>query len=178
MLLIECALILEQVKIPVWLLSHNSSFDVVSLLHRLYPAFMNGCRCIVGAFVIDHKSRRIEALQELNDSVKSVTLKTTSIIQRTEAITKAAFNNEITDDRNNRKGTDSVTMASALRGIQRNSVYDSIVKAVNRRTTVIQDPILLRRQEKSGWADYDWLRNIVLYLIARFILIKSKTSKT
>jgi hypothetical protein len=178
MLLIECALILEQVKIPVWLLSHNSSFDVVSLLHRLYPAFMNGCRCIVGAFVIDYKSRRIEALQELNDSVKSVTLKTTSIIQRTEAISKAAFNNEITDDRNNRKGTDSVTMATALRGIQRNSVYDSIVKAVNRRTTVIHDPILLRRQERSGWANYDWLRNIVLYLIARFILIKSKTSKT
>jgi hypothetical protein len=178
MLLIESALILEQVKIPVWLLSHNSSYDVVSLLHRLYPAFMNGCRCIVGAFVIDHKSLRIEALQELNESLKSVTLKTKNIIQRTEAISRAAFSNEISDDRNNRKGTDSVTMASALRGIQRDSVYDSIVKAVQKRTVIIQDPVLLRREEKSGWADYDWLRNIVLYLFARFILIKSKTSKT
>ena len=28
-------------------------------------AFMNGCRCITGAFVVDYKTSRVEALQEL-----------------------------------------------------------------------------------------------------------------
>lgn len=181
MLLIECALILEQVKIPVWLLSRNTSYDVVSLLHRLYPAFMNGCRCIVGAFVIDHKNRRIEALTELGDSIRSITVKATSVIQGTERIAQAYIESDSTSENegglslNSRRGMDSASMADALKSVTRNGNFDLIVSGIKQKAAMILDPVLLKKQEKSP-NDYTWLRNTAIYLVARFILVKSNIS--
>jgi hypothetical protein len=176
MLLIECALILEQYKIPIWLLSRNTSYDVVSLLHRLYPAFMNGCRCIVGAFVVDHKSRRIEALVELSESVQVVTMKARSVKQITEGIAQALIEEGSSSDRDGvaagKKGADSVTMADALRNVQRNTLFNTIVSGIQQKAVTIQDPVLLHKLDKSQ-NDYSWLRNIVVYLVARFIIVKS-----
>lgn len=176
MLLIECALILEQYKIPIWLLSRNTSYDVVSLLHRLYPAFMNGCRCIVGAFVVDHKSRRIEALVELSESVQVVTMKARSVKQITEGIAQALIEEGSSSDRDGafagRKGADAVTMADALRNVQRNTLVNSIVSGIQQKTITIQDPVLMHKQDKSQ-NDFSWLRNVIVYLVARFIIVKS-----
>lgn len=178
MLLIECALILEHVKIPVWLLSRNTSFDVVSLLHRLYPAFMNGCRCIVGAFVIDHKNRRLEALQDLSDSIKSITVKATGLIRSTERAAQTVMETtNINENDNvstiyNKKGTEKISMIDALNCIQRNNNFDTIINGIKIKAALILNPTLLRKQEKSP-TDYSWLRNIAIYLIARFILVKS-----
>ena len=179
MLLIECVLILEQAKIPVWLLSRNTSYDVVSLLHRLYPAFMNGCRCIVGAFVVDHKSRRIEALLDLSESVRMVTVKATGVIQSTERIALAVTEGAGSSDsdsgpsQGSKKGSDCVTMADSLLSMQRNSAFDSIVSGIQGKAAMILDPVLLHKQEKSQ-KDYSWLRNIAVYLVARFIIVKVK----
>ena len=178
MLLIECALILEHVKIPVWLLSRNTSYDVVSLLHRLYPAFMNGCRCIVGAFVIDHKNRRVEALQDLSDSIRVMTAKATSVIQGTEKIARTVMESANMNDNDDsvsvgiKKGVEKISMLEALRSIQRNNTFESIISGIKLKAAMILNPALLRQQEKSS-VDYSWLRNITIYLIARFILVKS-----
>eukprot|EP01035_Chromulina_nebulosa_P030852 gene30852-41042_t len=50
MLLIEALLVLQEVQLPGWFLPHHTAHDVVSTMHRLFPAFMNGCRCINTAF--------------------------------------------------------------------------------------------------------------------------------
>ena len=40
--------------------------DISALIQSInQSAFMNGCRCITGAFVVDYKTSRVEALQEL-----------------------------------------------------------------------------------------------------------------
>ena len=178
MLLIECALVLEQFKIPpVFLLARITSFDIVSALHRLYPAFMNGYRCIVGAFVIDHKSRRIEALLELSESVRCVTLRAINIVQGTEVIahslSEGAFNERERDGVI--KGSQGLSMKDALNSVQRSGTYDTVVTGVQQKAAVVLDPILLNKQDKQQ-NDFSWLRNTVVYLIARFVIIRSSTT--
>ena len=46
--LLEMVLILEEVSVPVWFLPYNTSHEIVSMVRRLFPAFMNGTRCILG----------------------------------------------------------------------------------------------------------------------------------
>ena len=65
MLLIEALLVLQEVQLPGWFLPHHTAHDVVSTMHRLFPAFMNGCRCITTAFHVDRKAVRVEALEKL-----------------------------------------------------------------------------------------------------------------
>lgn len=176
MLLIECALVLEQFKIPVLLMSRITSFDIVSTLHRLYPAFMNGYRCIVGAFVIDHKNRRIEAMLELSETMRCVTLRAKNVIQGTEAIVHTLSDEAFNSDKVNGvviKGPNSLSMKDALH-MQYSSSFDSIVTGVQQKAAVILDPILLHKQDKNQ-NDYSWLRNTLIYLVARFVIIKSNS---
>lgn len=65
MLLIEALLVLQEVQLPGWFLPHHTAHDVVSTMHRLFPAFMNGCRCINTAFHVERKAVRVEALEKL-----------------------------------------------------------------------------------------------------------------
>ena len=65
MLLIEALLVLQEFQLPGWFLPHHTAHDVVSTMHRLFPAFMNGCRCITTAFHVERKAVRVEALEKL-----------------------------------------------------------------------------------------------------------------
>ena len=175
MLLIECALILEQFKIPpVLLMARITSFDIVSTLHRLYPAFMNGYRCIVGAFVVDHKSRRIEALLELSESVRCVTLRATNVIQGTEVIAQSLSEGAFNSERDSTKSSQGSSMRDALLSVQRSGTFDTIVSAVQQKAAIVLDPILLHKQDRQQ-GDFSWLRNTVIYLIARFVIIRSSS---
>ena len=177
MLLIECVLILEQFKIPVWILSRITSYDVVSLLHRLYPAFMNGCRCIVGSFVVNHKNRRVEALLELSESSRLIAGKAALIIQGTEGIAQAIIDGgSSSDSAASRRGAESGSMADSLRSIHRNSLHDSIVSGVQLKANMILDPVLLSRQNKAQ-TDYSWLRNMLVYLAAKIVISKTSSGR-
>ncbi len=69
-LFVECLLVLGGVTLPIWLFPQHTSHDIVTMCHKLYPAFMNGCRCICGSFYQDSQSVRLKLLTELNESVK------------------------------------------------------------------------------------------------------------
>ena len=86
MLLIEALLVLQEVPLPTWFLPYHTSYDVVTTLHRLYPAFMNGCRCITGAFYVDSKALRVDALEKLAASTREVSLRAVSIIRAIDRV--------------------------------------------------------------------------------------------
>jgi len=76
MLIVEIALMTSQTNpIPSWLFPQMTEYDVVWLLHALFPAFMNGCRSI-GAFLyvdLDEQMRKLLlGLQEQNKDVLMV----------------------------------------------------------------------------------------------------------
>jgi hypothetical protein len=53
MLVIEISLMLQEVKLPEWFLPTTTEHEVVWLLHSLFPAFMNGCRCLGSFYYVD-----------------------------------------------------------------------------------------------------------------------------
>lgn len=48
MLLMEMVLILEEAPLPLWFLPYNTPCEIMAFMHRIFPAFMNGCRSITG----------------------------------------------------------------------------------------------------------------------------------
>lgn len=172
---------LEQVQIPVWVMPHHTAHDVVSLLRRLYPAFMNGCRCIIGAFVVDHKACRVEALIELNEATRLITQKASALVQstvltvqhiivygQTMGTSSSGRDSSGTEDASNGA---TLSMADALRQLQNMLTRsDSIVVAVKERTAMVQNQTLLRSKEESSASNFSWARDICIYLLLRFVL--------
>lgn len=161
-LLVESLLILEEVKIPVWLLQYHTSHEVVSTLHRLFPAFMNGCRCIVSAFDVDRKANRLQALNNLIDVTKRVSLMTASIVQDV----LGTHNCEIATI------TEQGVMAVALKTKEKTNV-DSF-SIIQDRASLINDQKRLRlHQRREDGSRWEWLRNIVIFVVARYIFANS-----
>jgi len=59
-------------SLPTWLFPQNTEYELIWLLHTLFPAFMNGCRSL-GAYLyidLDEKTRQLLlALQEQNKDI-------------------------------------------------------------------------------------------------------------
>ena len=63
-------LILEEMPVPVWFFPYNTSYELVKVSQKLFPAFMNGMRCIYGAFYVDKKAQLENELEDLQLSTK------------------------------------------------------------------------------------------------------------
>lgn len=171
-LLMEILLVLEEVKIPIWLLPYHTSHDVISVLHRLFPAFMNGCRCIIGAYTVDQKEKRVEALTALSEASKESTQK---LIHLTSMSLLTLVDNDDNDtkdeDVSNKKGIlDKALNAIKRRGKEYNS---SAVNVMKEKLDQITDSKKLKSKEKSN-ANYVLLGELFIYIIARYILISPK----
>ena len=190
MALVEATLVLEQVPIPPWLLPYNTTHDIILLLHRLYPAYMNGVRCIIGAFIENHKGRRVAALFELNEAAKAVTQKTSGVIQSTISMAQnlehllpvKSTENGVIGGSNDVHGGGVVTMSDALHSVvsRTSGLHSGVethqaIESMTKKAGILKNPSALRRYEKeqSGGSDWIWLRNLAIYLIARFILIRA-----
>lgn len=86
MLAMETMLVIYEVQLPPWLLPQNTPHEVVSTMHRLFPAFMNGCRCITGAFYMDKRVRRVKALEALSETSRGLNARVSSLIRSTEKL--------------------------------------------------------------------------------------------
>ena len=176
-LLIEILLVLEEVKIPIWLLPNHTSHDVVSVLHRLFPAFMNGCRCIIGAFTVDHKEKRVEALTSLSEASKESTQKLIHITSMT-LLTLADNNDDNDSNRDDEVSKKNSILENALNAIKRRGkeYNSSAVDIIKEKQDQIKDGKKLRSTEKSN-ANWVLLGELLIYIIARFILIKPKKAE-
>ena len=68
------------------------------------------------------------------------------------------------------------TMATALLSVSRHGkslASEAIVKSVKDKAALLRDPVKLKNHDRKGGSDYVWLRDLLIYLVARFLLVKS-----
>mmetsp|Transcript_34652 Transcript_34652/g.44207 ORF Transcript_34652/g.44207 Transcript_34652/m.44207 type:complete len:343 (+) Transcript_34652:131-1159(+) len=75
MLIGEVSLMFQQGEMPAWFFPQLTEAEMIWLLHTLFPAFMNGCRCLGGFLYVDLDAQTrqlLVALQEQNKDVLMV----------------------------------------------------------------------------------------------------------
>ena len=208
MLLIECLLVLIEYPLPSWFLPYHTAAEVVSVLHRTFPAFMNGMRCILGAFHDDRKQNRLNELDKLashcretNAEVMVMTL--LHITERSNTDDDFEYDTlipsesaHIQDIQQKQDSSDSNVedkvvdvddsdvgfMNKTLSTIQRRYSFskegrNGIIEAqIKDQIESIKDPQRLIRKTETlvgqGNTSFVCIRDILLYLIARYIFVK------
>ena len=178
LLVLESLLILEEVPLPNWFLPYQTSYDIVSLSHRLFPAFMNGSRSIFGAFYEDPSIKRVEALQDITTNNKQILGKVQGVLQ--SCIDK--FTIRVIPKKNitgsSREGADVEFMQTDLVAhaleriasrIRTNDDMLADVAAVEAKAELIKDPVKLKAAGNSHSTDnfFDMITNIIVYLLSR-----------
>jgi hypothetical protein len=79
MLLLELLLVVQEVQLPSWFFPFLTPHDIVTFLHRLFPSIMNGGRCITAALYVDKKAVRVQALEQLEEATKDVTMQASKV---------------------------------------------------------------------------------------------------
>ena len=162
LLLLEMVLILEEVSLPHWFLPYNTSYEIVKLSQRLFPAYMHGVRCIFGAFYVDEKAMRVDSLTNVISSMKITTLKLNSIVQNftsNQEIIKTSGEDYRVD---NREGVVEKAMMEQLMYSSPNSTVSR--KFMNEQVELIADPIRLHSYERPSNV-LEFIKHIVIYLL-------------
>jgi hypothetical protein len=75
MLVIEISLMTSQTNpIPTWLFPRSTEYEVVWLMHSLFPAFMNGCRSLGSYLYVDLEAHTRQLLLALQEQGKDILL--------------------------------------------------------------------------------------------------------
>ena len=72
MLVVEVMMLLKEIELPAWFLPAMTAHELIQLGHNLFPAFLNGCRCIGAYLFVDldgHQRALLGALHEQNKEV-------------------------------------------------------------------------------------------------------------
>jgi len=185
MLLFESLVTLEDFILPTWFLPSNTAHEVISTLRRLFPAFMNGCRCILGAYYQDPIKLREAALRELTSASRAVSLKFHSLTQ--SALLTAMYREAKAQKDGGREAPlGYVGRGEGIVGIALNELSsrldgsdESGVAIVHEKVKLCADAELLLKQHRDGWG-LTWLRNLAIYVVAIIIMsnYKSKQNTT
>jgi len=74
MLLCEITLMTTEDPLPAWFFPSTTEHEWIWLLHSLFPAFMNGCRCLGGFLFVDMEEQTRKLLFALREQNKDVLL--------------------------------------------------------------------------------------------------------
>jgi len=74
MLVVEIALMTSPNPLPVWFLPQTTEYEIVWLLHTLFPAFMNGCRSLGAFLYVDLEAQTRQLLMALQEQGKDILL--------------------------------------------------------------------------------------------------------
>jgi hypothetical protein len=197
MLLIEMLLVVQEVPLPRWFMPHHSAHEVVSTMHKLFPAFMNGCRCISTAFYVDRKAVRVVALEAAAGTARGLTVRAASLVRSAEKMVRVSGRaaviaaNVVTEDGSLSEGIETLSISSQQQGegtmehtlaaIRRVVATSKDSEAVNtmiqNKLTLIHDPVALQKQSVvKDNRTFELFRNLGVYLIARFVFIKTAVS--
>ena len=74
MLVLEVSLMLQELKLPGWFLPRTTEHEMVWLLHELFPAYMNGCRCLGSFLYVDTTEQTKQMLLAIHVQHKEIVL--------------------------------------------------------------------------------------------------------
>eukprot|EP00633_Aureoumbra_lagunensis_P001741 CAMPEP_0197285742 /NCGR_PEP_ID=MMETSP0890-20130614/1104_1 /TAXON_ID=44058 ORGANISM="Aureoumbra lagunensis, Strain CCMP1510" /NCGR_SAMPLE_ID=MMETSP0890 /ASSEMBLY_ACC=CAM_ASM_000533 /LENGTH=311 /DNA_ID=CAMNT_0042753545 /DNA_START=199 /DNA_END=1137 /DNA_ORIENTATION=- len=72
MFVVEVLLMLNEIQLPEWFLPRNTQHEIIVLLHSLFPAYLNGCRCIGGVLYLDLEEQTRQLLLALHEQNKEL----------------------------------------------------------------------------------------------------------
>ncbi|KAJ8599151.1 hypothetical protein CTAYLR_008292 [Chrysophaeum taylorii] len=72
MLVVEVMLMLQELALPDWFLPQTTEHEIVLLLHSLFPAYLNGCRCIGGYLYLDLDEQTRQLLLAVQEQNKHI----------------------------------------------------------------------------------------------------------
>jgi hypothetical protein len=200
MLLIEMLLVVQEVALPDWWLPYNTPHDIISTLHKLFPAYMNGCRCIAGAFYVDERADRVKLLEEVQESTKDLCLKVDVVLKSYENIylldnDDNSSNSNVDDNgliqntydgnnNNNNIGFMQKTLFNIENKIissstSNNAKHKENMKNFDSTIALINDPYKLASQQNkteekdaNELSKFEIFRNFCIYLLVRFLFVK------
>lgn len=155
-------LVLEEVHIPMWFFPYNTSYEIVSMAKRIFPAFMNGTRCIYSAFYEDTKTVRVIHLTELTTAMKITTLKLSSVMKNVLNTQALCFSSDFNKEK---EGLVAAALSSQHGS---NSMKHEAAKLVQAKIDLIKDPKLLRKHDNHD-RNFEFFRNILCFLVARYL---------
>ena len=180
MLLFESLVTLEDLTLPSWFLPSTTAHEVISILRRLFPAFMNGCRCILGAYYQDPIKLRETALREVTSASRAVALKFHSLTQSallTAMYQEAKSLKDGAETTPGNSGRGDGIIGRALNDLSsRLDGSDEGVSFVKEKVQLCSDPDVLLKHHKEGWG-LVWLRNLAIYVIALVIMSNYKSKQ-
>jgi hypothetical protein len=93
MIIIEIYLMIEEIQLPIYFFPYHTPFDIINFLHKLYPALMNGSRCIYGSIYEDRKDIIVNKLMELFKCSTFIRQQTVTLVSNVLMLTSNNSNN-------------------------------------------------------------------------------------
>ena len=63
---------LQETKLPEWFFPSTTESELVFLMHSLFPAYLNGCRCLGGFLHVDVDEQMRQSMVQLHDQNKDI----------------------------------------------------------------------------------------------------------
>ncbi len=166
MLFVETVLVLEEFELPSWFLPYTTSHEVIATLHRLFPAFMNGGRSIIGVFSVNEKQDTLGALELLDQSMSYVSMKMSTMLLQIGGTTRDIGSGNGNRRSNRRLEAEAAVqediqqnglIAAKMRGVVRhvaagagNAVKTKAeLASIQHRGTILADPALLKASQSA-----------------------------
>lgn len=193
MLLLELILVVHEWRIPGWIFPQTTPHEIIASLHQIYPAFMHGVRCILAVVRVDRKAVREATLDQLVKATTDLSMRTESIFHRAQEVVdmraqqglvsgedSSAEDSQIIDSEVLSHSAFSLPVGSMqdMLGVVRKTVakkWKAGDKSQDPQTEMdkrIKTSLSARQislQDNKAWV---LLRNLAIYLVARFIFIK------
>jgi hypothetical protein len=194
MFLLEILIIVQNYSLSTDIFPAMTAFQLVTNVHRLFPAFMNACRCLTSAYYDDPKVVREKYLEEISLATRDLSLKSSNLIQSMEDVSLAVKQldpnfaeelqeNEAGDEEDENSPEENGGPVGFIEKIltQRRKYYQSIAKNKNEVATlkklehslhVIENPQRLIKQmtNPQGRPNTTWIlfRNLMIYLVIHY----------
>mmetsp|Transcript_12415 Transcript_12415/g.40580 ORF Transcript_12415/g.40580 Transcript_12415/m.40580 type:complete len:350 (-) Transcript_12415:350-1399(-) len=72
MFVVEVLLMLHELQLPDWFLPQTTEHELIVLMHSLFPAYLNGCRCIGNVLYVDLEEQTKQLLLALHEQNKNL----------------------------------------------------------------------------------------------------------
>ena len=170
MLFVETVLVVEEFELPSWFLPYTTSHEVVATLHRVFPAFMNGGRSIIGVFSVNEKEDTLRALQLLDQSMSYVSTKASTMLLQIGNTAMSGGGGGSDGDSGGRTARRLEAQAAEQEDIQQNGLIAAKMKRVarhvaagagnaaktkaevaniRRKEVILADPALLKASQRA-----------------------------
>lgn len=199
--LLELCLKIHEWPLPSWFFPQHTPHQIIGVLHQIYSPFMHGVRCMLAVMQVNAKSARESALEGVHATLSDLSIKAESIFFRSCALLDNRWSQEsltVNRDETDRAERDSneddlmigehafvsplavPTVSESLedmlsftsRMVSKNKVKEG--KVVDDVQNRLKASLNGRRASKDDGSWLVLLRNLAIYIIARYLFIKGE----